>query len=184
MESATTVNNIIEHVFTSSTYTQIMTKMMYNSALDYAMLGDVKQEIILQLAECKTDLVNLYNRGDFKWFFIRICSNQIKSDKSYLYYKYIKKEKITDEFNDANSEIYDMNLEYYIDLKNQYNKVNNELVKQMRASKDNKRNITLYKMYVEDDLSMGEISRKTGIPKTSVHKYITEARSLIETLFN
>jgi DNA-directed RNA polymerase specialized sigma24 family protein len=184
MESATTVNNIIEHVFTSSTYTQIITKMMYNSALDYSLLGDVKQEIILQLAECKTDLVNVYNKGDFKWFFIRICSNQIKSDKSYLFYKYIKKEKITDEYQDCNSEAYEMNLEYKIDLMNKYNKINNELIKQMRLSRDNKRNITLYKMYVEDDLSMGEISKKTGIPKTSVHKYISEARGLIETLFS
>lgn len=183
--SAATINDIINHLYNSKEYDQIIRNLINNSQLDYDLFEDIKQELYLQILDGPIKVIGIYNRGQFKWWFTRIAVNQIKSTKSRIYATYVKKSLGDEEYNDISHTnikppaIYDR-----IDEKNKYNYVLKFVNKQMKLNKESHRNFYCWKLYYINDYTMQMITNETKIPITSVYNYIREARRVIKTELN
>lgn len=186
MISAATLNNVIEHVYTSTTYNQVISNLIYNSVHKSEDTYDIKHDIITQLYNVNADLVELYNRGAFKWYFVRLCQNQIKSKYSYIYYSYAKNSQVTDELNEfihtSDYDAEDKFLNQY-DQNDLFNRVVAFLNSKENKSRKLKVSISIYRLYYIDGYNIPEISKKINTCESNVFKYLKHAREIVAEEF-
>lgn len=193
MISAATVNNVVEHVYTSSTYNQIVKNILFNSVIPFDLFDEVMQELVIQLYDCNNvNLVELYNNGSFKWFFVRLANTQLKSTKSHIYYKYIKynSEDINDQYDEfLHSSMSSPRYDEELDVKDKYNKLIKFLAASEKKSGKLKLSISIYRMYYFQQLTIKEITntinndRKHKTCESNIHKYLTFARNYVKENF-
>ena len=98
MISATTLNDIVEYIHSNSEYNRIISNFIFKSGFVYDYSNDIKQELYLNILEGPVKLIDMYNRGEFKYWFIKMTFNQICSKKSSMYSKFLKKNIMNDEY--------------------------------------------------------------------------------------
>lgn len=179
-----TRNNVFEHIFTAHTYHSMITSMMYSSAFNNHDVDEIKSELILQLDKGNYDLVNLYEKNQLKYVMSAIASKQIKSEKSFMYYKYIKKKKSNDEYDELAHSSYTTDIYKQIDDKTKIKDINKFLSTHEKKSSKLKIAISIYRYYYIDLMSIAQISELLNTCISNVYKYLSYARDYIKENFN
>lgn len=187
MISATTLNDIVSFTYLNPEYNKIIANLIYKSYFKYEDLEDIRQELYLNIMTGPQNLVDAYNRGEFKYWFIKMAQNNICSKQGKIYRKFLTKKQLTDELDESiNFEFYD-DLDKKIDDKNMFKEVQN-IVGNLN-SKSSKRNFKIFELYFLDGLTGQEISDFTHIPISNVYRYVNEIKKQItdgldEEIFN
>lgn len=123
---------------------------------------DLFQELMIILLEYdKQKLVDIYNKGYYKWFIVKTLTNQFNSNSSPFNKKYRPKDIdyiVTD------------NYDYSIDVS--IDKINKELDKLEWYNRE------LFKAYLEYG-SYRKLSKQTGIPFNSISRTINYVKNYI-----
>lgn len=184
MMSAKTNSDVVQFCYNDSFYDKIIKNMLYKSTIELHMFNDVKQDLYYFVL-MGTNVVDIFNRGEFKYWFIQMCNNQLRSTRSKIYFKYKKKSLLNDEFDgDFHGSSYEIDFDTKIDNADKYGYILGQVNKHINVNITTKRNLEIWKMYYIDDMTMAEISKNTSIPTTSVYNYIEAARKFVETIID
>lgn len=192
--TADTINTVIEHVFTAATYTSVIANLIANSPFNISQFDDLQQDLIYYLLEQPEKTLKLFNKGELRYFWIAICRRQIQSTKSKLYGRYILRQKDefeifeeTDQLNEQeeidthHNQAYCPDLEGEIDTADRVQHLNNIIDQHIDTSADCKRNLSIYRLYYFEDLTIKQISQRLKIPESSVFEYLKAAREFMRT---
>jgi hypothetical protein len=164
---------IISEIANSKEYRQICKKICQGSPLH----EDLFQELIIVLCEYdKGKLEGIHERGQIKWFIIKILQNQFQSSTSPFYKK----------FRDFSARTSDLVIEAEDEQKEEeeiYSIVENETDREIFKDSNDWYENTLFKSYLREG-SLRKLSVSTGISRTAI-KYSLEAfKSKIEKIAN
>ena len=191
MISASTINDVVQHIFFDGEYNKIIRNFIFNSSFSKEYFDDIKQEIFLIILD-KKELVDVYNRGELLNWFSKVAYNQIRSKKSNLYYKYLKREKDTEPLYMNSDKDY---LEYKqiasgnedsiidkIDNEDMYKKLFELAGRDISISKNDKRNFEIFKLFFVEKYKIREIHEyyDKKIPMTNIHNYIKAVKNKIK----
>jgi hypothetical protein len=128
---------------------------------------DLFQELMIILLEYNQEkLIDIYNKGYYKWFLVKTLTNQFNSNSSPFNKKYRPKDIdyiITDS--------YDHSIDIMID------KVNNKLNQLHWYDRE------LFKAYIESG-SYRKLSKQTDIPFNSISRTINNVKNYIRNNFD
>lgn len=128
---------------------------------------DLFQELMVILLEYNEQkLIDIYNKGYYKWFLVKTLTNQFNSNSSPFNKKYRPKDIdyiITD------------NYDYSIDI--MIDKVNNKLNQLHWYDRE------LFKAYIESG-SYRKLSKQTDIPFNSISRTINNVKNYIRNNFD
>lgn len=190
--TASTVNQVINAIFTASTYNEIIRNLIRNSRFTYDHFNDLKNDLFMYLLEEPEKTVEIYNRGQMRFFFTSIAKRQICSDKSKLFGRYILTQQrhleLLEEIDTVDEEgkttthipSIEYDIDNIIDRKDAFNYCMKIIHDGMLSSKKLKRNLTIYIMFHIEDLSIAAIVEKTGINETNTYKYLRAARKWVD----
>lgn len=186
--TASTINEVITAIFTAQTYNNIIKRIQHNSPFKNINFDDLKQDLFLYLLDDPGRTVEIYNKGQLRYWFTSICQRQLQSTKSKIFGRYLNKQQKqcelfedTDAMNedgkiDTSVFVQEYDLEGKIDSQDKFNYLLDLINNNINSSKQLKRNLTIYKMYYLDDLTIAQISKSTGIGQSLVFKYLKAAR--------
>ncbi len=179
-----TFNQIINHVYTATTYNQALNNIAFNSPFNKEQLQDVKQDLMISLMNQEDKVVELFNQNKLYYFWLRCAKNALQSSSSNEYFKYINRQRKSDEFEESHHHIVndpspieqdEINAEREYVLNFIITTLNNNI----NLSKELKRNLTLLKMNAFDGLSYRQIKAKTGVSLTSISKYVNDGKEFL-----
>jgi hypothetical protein len=128
---------------------------------------DLFQELMIILLEYnETKLVDIYNKGYYKWFLVKTLTNQFNSNSSPFNKKYRPKD-----IDFIISETYDHSIDITID------KINKQLNKLHWYDRE------LFKAYIESG-SYRKLSKQTDIPFNSISRTINHVKNFIRDNIN
>ena len=156
------------------TFLQLITKTSQDKELRQIcrkiggnLSDDLFQELMVILLEYNEQkLIDIYNKGYYKWFLVKTLTNQFNSNSSPFNKKYRPKEIdyiITDS--------YDHSIDIMID------KVNNKLNQLHWYDRE------LFKAYIESG-SYRKLSKQTDIPFNSISRTINNVKNYIRNNFD
>lgn len=149
--------------------------------------NEFRQELWLIILQIKEErLIAMYNnpvRDELKGFVCGIISNQVKSSTSAWHNKHRKpmldKVEWTYESNDKNDDsLNDIENKENYELKLKY--IDKKLIEIEKKDPRLFRDIAVFKMHFNDNLSYQKISNKTRIARTSVGKYVNNIKYLLQ----
>jgi hypothetical protein len=184
MISANTIDDVVKIIYHDSEYNKIIRNLIYKSAFKNEHFDDIWQELILIMYNSPS-IINAYNQGEFKYWFIFVAEKNICSSKSPLYYKFLKKESITDKL-DFNTDSINSNAEddilSKIDNEYIYNIIYKIAAKDILISKNDKRNFEIFKLFFIEKYKLREIYEHYNkqIPMTNIHNYIKAVKNKIK----
>ena len=149
-----------------------------NTEVDSNYLADeLYSEFLLSISELNEDkLINLYIKNELRYYLIRIILNQYKSNSS-RYFRQIKK-KYTKIIDYAVFLGHMDNQETILtDLSNNWLEFLNKKIETLHWYDK-----TIFKMYIDDNLSMKKIADKIGIPESSIKSTIKSVRNYLKEL--
>lgn len=176
MITAATLNTMVKFISQDKIYKEILNNITKNNG----DAEDLFQEIMIMILEHKNPefILEIYNKNQFKYFFIRMLQNQLNSKSNLYYHKYRKHTQNNWEcFYEGNEELDNTSM-----LNDRFNETDldrKELLEETLTICDNYLSSRsfyekeLFEMYYYQDKSYGQISKETKIPKTSVYKSIT-----------
>lgn len=176
--TAATVNDVIKFIFTAETYNNIIKNIMGNSPFKHQPFDDIKQDLMMYILDTPTT-VEMYNKGQLRFWFSRITRMQLKSQKSKMYGRYLNKQKDQVELLDTDKTI-DDDINNQLDKQTKFNYIIELIHQNINNTKQLKRNLTIYLMYYVDDLTIKQISEITTISQSLVFKYLTQARNWVQ----
>ena len=128
---------------------------------------DLFQELMLILLEYNEQkLIDIYNKGYYKWFLVKTLTNQFNSNSSPFNKKYRPKD-----IDYIISDSYDHSIDIMID------KVNNKLNQLHWYDRE------LFKAYIESG-SYRKLSKQTDIPFNSISRTINNVKNYIRNNFD
>jgi len=176
--TASTRNQAIGHLATGCTWIMPMclgvTKKKY-------IAEELYQEIFLNLCEMEEDkMLSIFNGSNGKriyYYLIGFARNQIYSKTSKFYRQY----KRADDTNEI-TEVKHPQFIYNPVKEEQFSIIEEFLIKQninssFKLKNGNSYSVELFELYYGENLSYGEISEKTGIPKSSVYDTIRQLQT-------
>lgn len=178
--TAATAQQVYNYIIKDNFYDEILFKFFNNKE----ERDEFRQELWIMLGEIKEEkILKAWNDKYFKYLYVRIISNQVKSSTSrWQYNKKFDMEKFK-----ADTDFSTESIEHDI-IKAEVAKENT--LKLTLIDKAINHLITinphfiieseLFKMHHKDGLTLREISNKTNIPSTSVFEYIQSAQVLIK----
>jgi hypothetical protein len=190
-QTASTVCEVVNAVFTASTYISIFNAVFAKSNFKEQDKEDTKQDLFLYLFDQPDKVVDLYNKGQLRFFFASICKRQLHSNKSKLFGRYISRQQgecqlfedneevSNEEMNETSHTSHFIDLDQLIDNRDRFNYVIGKINQHINTSKQLKRNLTIYLLYYVDDLTIKQISEKTTISQSLVYKYLKQAREWV-----
>lgn len=173
MITASTLNDIITHI---NQDTDMYKEIVMNVSKQY--YEDMWGEMMLILLEYKNPdkLIEAYNKKYFKYFFIRILTNQIHSSTSPFFYKY-KRHNL-----DLNVEIEsvgDIEDDSWVEEINKFNEKTDEFLEQ-----EHWYDKELFNMYYKEGLSYSKINQLTKIPKSSLWNSVSKTTERFRNYLN
>ena len=110
MLTAQTFNNVINYIYSDKTYDATIYRILREKHL----YEDAKAHIYQQLLTLKNkdNIIHLYNSAitahttDFIYFFVKVCTNQLKSKTSSFYRTYIRNQQLTNEITEEITDKY------------------------------------------------------------------------------
>lgn len=171
--TAETASKVYELVLKDPVYESILIKFMDNNP----QIDDFRQHLWLILLELPDDkVVDAWNGNWFKYLYVRIITNQIKSNTSPWHVGYRKHDlPLLDEYNYMSEEdAFEKDKEIYLEL------MGKGINKFLNQNPCYKRDFELLKMKYIDGHNYREISEMTMIPLGSVYKYVQTALMLLE----
>ena len=128
---------------------------------------DLFQELMVILLEYNQEkLIDIYNKGYYKWFLVKTLTNQFNSNSSPFNKKYRPKH-----VDHIISDNYDHSIDIMID------KVNNKLNQLHWYDRE------LFKAYIESG-SYRKLSKQTDIPFNSISRTINNVKNYIRNNFD
>lgn len=128
---------------------------------------DLFQELMVILLEYNEQkLIDIYNKGYYKWFLVKTLTNQFNSNSSPFNKKYRPKD-----IDHIISDSYDHSIDIMID------KVNNKLNELHWYDRE------LFKAYIESG-SYRKLSKQTDIPFNSISRTINNVKNYIRNNFD
>ena len=128
---------------------------------------DLFQELMVILLEYNQEkLIDIYNKGYYKWFLVKTLTNQFNSNSSPFNKKYRPKH-----VDHIISDSYDHSIDIMID------KVNNKLNQLHWYDRE------LFKAYIESG-SYRKLSKQTDIPFNSISRTINHVKNYIRNNFD
>ena len=128
---------------------------------------DLFQELMIILLEYNQEkLIDIYNKGYYKWFLVKTLTNQFNSNSSPFNKKYRPKD-----IDYIISDSYDHSIDIMID------KVNNKLNQLHWYDRE------LFKAYIESG-SYRKLSKQTDIPFNSISRTINNVKNYIRNNFD
>lgn len=156
-------------------YTDLRKTIVNITRNDYELIDDLLNECVLIFME-HDKAEGLVERGQAKWFFIRIVLNQYRSTTSSFYKNYKKKIEIplNNDITLSDSEVYDYDLDDLIDLNI---KIIEDLLRSDKA--DERYYGIMVMLYFSNGNNFAEVSRCLNIPRTTIRRQFDEASKLI-----
>lgn len=165
--------NIMEHVYTCSTYNDIIYNYINKTSALQEEFDDYKNELVIELNKIDENLLlKLYKKDELKFYFIKIVKNQFLNGNI--------KRKYIDNQNEELKEIIsldDDDREYEEENKKKTRKIRKYLDDQSSRKKFYQKK--LFEEYIKEG-SIRNLSRKTGIPKSEIHNVIVQVRNEIK----
>ena len=156
------------------TFLQLITKTSQDKELRQIcrkiggnLSDDLFQELMIILLEYNQEkLIDIYNKGYYKWFLVKTLTNQFNSNSSPFNKKYRPKD-----IDYIISDSYDHSIDIMID------KVNNKLNQLHWYDRE------LFKAYIESG-SYRKLSKQTDIPFNSISRTINNVKNYIRNNFD
>ena len=167
---------IVNHILTDKRYDDIILKIFKNPN----SVNDIKHDIILILYKKNINfLYKLYEKNELIYYITNIIKYQKYNKTSDMNKKY-KFNSI--DFLERTAYAYVENdIEEKILYEILLNEINLKIEILSNKSKENKRDMELFKMYISDyKATYRSISKKTNIPLISIFSYINNAKKLIK----
>lgn len=194
-------DEVFKFILSDKTYEEILrTFLVVKNERD-----EFRQHLWLQICQLsERDLVKSWNEKYFTYLYVSIIKNQIQSNTSSwqkIRLKYDSAHKIDSESNDystddiaaTNRKKYSYEEDFtqsveqnYIDAelitekKNKLLLINEALDYHIKLKPMFYLEASIFKMYFESDMSLRDITKKTGIQTTSVFNYVKTAKQLIK----
>ena len=156
------------------TFLQLITKTSQDKELRQIcrkiggnLSDDLFQELMVILLEYNEQkLIDIYNKGYYKWFLVKTLTNQFNSNSSPFNKKYSPKD-----IDHIITDSYDHSIDIMID------KVNNKLNQLHWYDRE------LFKAYIESG-SYRKLSKQTDIPFNSISRTINNVKNYIRNNFD
>lgn len=175
------------HCFISSACTYIKEVCKNVSKGNTYHTEEMTQMIYLALLEMKEEkIIHLINNNQLRYYVIGMITNQLKSVTSDFYRKYRRTEANETEFENWHSKHYEFNYDKFeqLELIDSFLKEKNNNAS-FKMPNGNSYEVELFELYYKDNMSYGDISIKTGIPKTSIYNSVKLVKEeLILFLYN
>lgn len=178
--TASTTQQVFNHIVKDNFYDEILYKFFNNKE----ERDEFRQELWLMLGDMAPEkIIKAWNDKYFKYLYVRIISNQVKSSNSKWQYN----KKFDMEGFKLVTEFHTQSIEDDI-IKEETKKENQTKLSIIDKAINHLIGINphfiiesqLFKMHHQDGLTYREISSKTNIPATSVFEYIQSAQVLIK----
>lgn len=159
--------SIISDLYQSSDIAAVLKKMRPENLRD-----DLRQELFIVLCEMpETNLIEIANKNQLKFYALRIMFNLIQSKTSRFYYKYRKNitESLSFGTNFIADDIFD---------ENEHSKKMDVILSEIDGMNWYERD--LFNLYLEKKCNASELCRITGIPKRSILHTIKSIKDKIK----
>jgi len=150
---------------------------------------EYRQELHLSICTMGDKAINYWNQGVFRWIYIGIINNNLKSKTSPWHYKFRKRNydlyddiegfQVEEKYLDDEDE----NEKYREDIE-KIKKIHKIITNKIKESPSLVREFDLFKMYYVSDMNYRQISKKTNICLKSVHNYVKKAKNIIQEELN
>jgi hypothetical protein len=178
--TAKTIDDIFNFMSKDKAYEEILKKHLSNKN----ERDEFRQVLHLQLCEHNRDkLIDYWNRGEFKWVYIKIVSNNIKSKTSIWHLTHRQNNEIlTDNFFSEYENLFDSSEEEdenEVIRKNKIQLIDNAISILTQKSPLLIKEFILFNMYYKDGLNFKKIAEKTKIKIDTVYYNVKKAERLI-----
>lgn len=174
--TAKTKNQILEQIYHEKEIRFAVKNILKNPQTKYH--EDLFHDLILNLGEKDEEkLLEIYNEGYIFWYCIRFFTNNVNSDRSDFHKVYRKQSRVEEPLTDWQHQ-------------NQEEKtIKEELLPLIPYIKVHIQSMHWYEqriffMFQEEEKSMREISRLTGIPLNSIANTINKVRKEVKNKLN
>ena len=175
--SAITRQDAVNHIGTGLTFVSEICKNVSKGNSYHAQ--EMTQIIYLSLLEMpEQKIMHLINNNQIKYYIVGMITNQLKSQTSDFYRKYKRNEQSEVEFESWHSSSYEFDYDRYeqMDIINQF-LIEKNKESTFRMPNGNSYEVELFEMYYKDNLSYGQMAIKTGIPKPSCFKTVSNLKN-------
>ena len=194
--TASTNSQVYDHILKDKFYEDMLRKFVKNKQ----DRQELKQYVWISICQMNEEkLITIWNKRQFKYYYVNIVKNQVQSSDSYYHrlYRKFKKMDIGQEKTDyqpqefVNDDQLDGNIEDEIiaqEIKEE-NQLKLRLIDKalIQMVKDEPLlfvQAELFKLYYKQHMTYREIEEKTKIPRTSVFQYVNLAKFHIKQYIN
>lgn len=182
MLSATTLNDVIFFMSKDRRYKQILKSMLFKANRSYLM-DDVYQDLIIVTMEQKdvSEVIRMFNDDKLIYWWSRLCSNNIFSSSSRIYYNYIKNAGPEEESIPDAPEL-TRDIAELIDFDDNLKRLNDFLNKTEQISRQHKIGVVCFRHFYLDQMTYQEIESKykQGNLSMSYYKIYTSVKFIEE----
>lgn len=179
--TATTIHQIIQQLYLEPDLIQC--SIMYSGE----MAGDIMNEIAIYLMNKNTrKIIEIYKRGELKYYVIAMIRNMSLSKTSQFQRKYnrdqiyLAKDNVEYNYKVINTDTDKEKEEIILTNKEHYFKQAKQLIE--ATFSDHKKKfiyISIFNLYFSDNLSIRKIARKAKLSPNSVFNYLKEIKQII-----
>lgn len=183
--SASTISEVIQHVYTAATFTSVVSNLIFNSPFNKHQIDDIKQDLIIYLIAQESKVIKLFNRGQLIWFYIAIAKKQIHSDKSKCFGRYVnhRQEKNQEQFIDEMHESeYDQEFDF-IDkehLSAGIEEMLQHINQHINCNQEVKVQLELIKLHYLHGMTYRQISKQHDICISRISQHIQKGRTFLK----
>lgn len=205
--TASTNSQVYDHILKDKFYEDMLKKFVKNKQ----DRQELKQYVWISICQMNEEkLIAIWNKRQFKYYYVNIVKNQVQSSDSYYHrlYRKFKKMDIGEEkkhekdiearqakfretedfvlFSDSEKNIEEQIIEQETKQENQIklNLIEKALIKMVKDEPLLFVQAELFKLYYKQNMTYREIEEKTKIPRTSVFQYVNLAKFHIKQYIN
>lgn len=179
--TAATKQEVYNYIIADKVYDEILKKYAKRKVIR----DELRQHIWLQIGNISDEkLIDAWNKRYFTYLYVAILKGQVVTNDSKWHNNFrqhiveFSEDNVTDFEVDYESKLIEEETRREKEIKLSY--IDEALKYLLKINPHYLTEAELFRMYYQDKLSYGQISKKTNIPKVSVYDYVQSAKTLIK----